>query len=413
MAVRSLDISLGFPAVDLPPARSGVPYRGLAALLRTGPRPVDWVGVEVPPSGTVAGEPIERAFRERSACRPDTGDLAVEPQELTPELTSLAESTFFSYVITTCNKPALALRCVRTICASEPGPCEIIVVENRPVGSTVRQTLLSEFSDDERVRVLDEPAPGLSRARNAGLRAAQGEVIAFTDDDIVVDAHWCRLLRRAFACHPEVACVAGPILPLELETAAQLLMERFSPIGTAFARRVYAMDAPPVDQPLFPYTAGFFGSGGNAAFRWDALAGLKGFDPVLGTGTWARGGEDLDIFIRLILAGGRLLYEPCAIAWHPHPDTMERLSHEVFDYGVGLGAMLTKQLVAGPGRSQMIRKIPRGLEYLFSPASHKNASKASGYPERLDRLERTGLALGPAAYLSSRWRARRLRPTDD
>ena len=62
---------------------------------------------------------------------------------------------------------------------------------------------------------------------------------------------------------------------------------------------------------------------------------------------------------------------------------------------------------------ELVRKIPRGIEYLFSPTSHKNANKASGYPQRLDRLERMGLALGPAAYLSSRWRARRLRQADD
>jgi hypothetical protein len=114
------------------------------------------------------------------------------------------------------------------------------------------------------------------------------------------------------------------------------------------------------------------------------------------------------MFIRLLLAGRGLLYEPGAVVWHPHPDTMERLSSEVFGYGVGLGAMLTRQLIAGPRRLRLIGKIPQGLHYLASSSSRKNANKGSDYPSRLDRLERMGLALGPAAYACSRWRARRM-----
>ena len=234
--------------------------------------------------------------------------------------------------------------------------------------------------------------------------------MAFTDDDITVDPGWCGSLREAFARDPGASCVTGPILPAELETDAQVLMERFATLGKGFVRRTYSLACPPArdEQPLFPYTAGFLGSGGNAAFDREALLALGGFDPALGIGTPAHGGEDLDIFIRLILAGRTLVYEPGAIAWHPHPSAMGALSREVFSYGGGLGAMLTKQLVAGPQRLRLIEKIPRGFGYLANSGSRKNAAKGSGYPSYLDRLEQAGLALGPAGYACSRWRDRRL-----
>lgn len=410
VAVRSLDMSQGFPDLKLPPARSGAPYRGLAVLVRSGDEPIGWLWVEAPATGEVTAEVLERACREQLA--PGSGEAQSEPA---PPRRAGSEQpqvppAFVSHVITTCNQAPAVVRCMRAIIASESGPFELIVVENRPAHSTVRDVLRSAFPGDDRIRACDEPIPGLSRARNAGFRAARGTIVAFTDDDIVVDPGWSGSVRQAFADYPDVSCVTGPILPAELETPAEMLMERFATLGKGFVRRAYSLDRPPEseEQPLFPYTAGYFGSGGNAAFRLDALFALGGFDLALGTGTPARGGEDLDIFIRLILAGRTLLYEPGAVVWHPHPDTMKRLSSEVFDYGVGLGAMLTKQLVAGPHRFRMIEKIPGGLGYLFGPGSRKNASKGPDYPSRLDRREQVGLAMGPAAYARSRWQERRL-----
>lgn len=413
VAIRSLDLSAGFKPLHLPASRSGAPYCGLAVLVWNGDQPIGWLGLKVPSTGEVAGEVLEQAFGEQLA----PADVGARHGEALPAEADCPPDSllpaFVSHVVTTCDQPAAAVRCVRSIVASEGGPFEVVVVENRPAHSMVGDALRSAFPGDGRMRVVDEPVAGLSRARNAGLRAAAGEIVAFTDDDIVVDPRWAGALRRAFARRPDVACVTGPILPAALETSAQLLMERFATLGKGFVRRSYSAARPPdlAEQPLFPYTAGYFGSGGNAALRREALAALDGFDPVLGAGTPARGGEDLDLFIRLVLAGETMLYEPGVVVWHPHPETMDRLSREVFDYGVGLGAMLTNQLVAGADRLGFIEKIPRGVRYLTSPASRKNASKGSAYPRRLDRLERLGLMTGPAAYACSRAQTARLRAT--
>jgi GT2 family glycosyltransferase/peptidoglycan/xylan/chitin deacetylase (PgdA/CDA1 family) len=307
-----------------------------------------------------------------------------------------------SVVVTTCADATAAVRCATTIRDNACGPVEVIVVENRPAASDVREALAAAFGRDSAVRYVEEPTPGLSRARNAGLASASGSIVAFVDDDVVVDDRWLDALRDAFAVHPEATCVTGQIEPLELGTRAQSLLEQYATFGKGPTRRVYRLDAPPDDVPLFPYTAGHFGSGANMAFRRDALLALGGFDPCLGAGTHAKGGEDLDICIRLILSGQTLVYEPRAIVRHRHLHTMRLLYGKVFSYGVGLGALIVKHATSEPNRAALVRLIPAGLRYLLSPRSRKNATKATNFPRRLELIEWIGLVLGPIAYARSR-----------
>ena len=277
------------------------------------------------------------------------------------------------------------------------------MVENRPAESDVREALDAAFDGDAAVRYVEERTPGLSRARNAGLAAATGSIVAFLDDDVIVDDGWLEALQDAFATYPEATCVTGQIEPVELGTRAQSLLDQYAAFDKGLTRRVYRLDAAPDDIPLFPYTAGHFGSGANMAFRREALLQLGGFDPRLGAGTQARGAEDLDICIRLILDDQTLVYEPRAIVRHHHLQTMSLLYRKVFSYGVGLGALITKHLTTGPHRSQLLRLIPAGLRYLLSPKSRKNAAKATDFPRRLELIEWLGLLVGPVAFARSRW----------
>src|SRR6202008_2608445 len=101
----------------------------------------------------------------------------------------------------------------------------------------------------------------------------------------------------------------------EFETSPQLWMWMASGLNKGYRRRV--LDAHAADLPdLFPFRVGVYGSGANLAIRADRYWALGGFDEALGTGTAARGGEDLDLFLRLILAGQPLVYEPAAYLRH-------------------------------------------------------------------------------------------------
>jgi O-antigen biosynthesis protein len=397
IAVRLVDVESRVDVLRLPVSRSGVAYRRVLVFLRRGGYPLGWIALPVSGDGEVSLEMLDDAFDQ-----PDEASLSATDSPEKNSVVAHEMESLLSVVVATCANVDSVIRCVEGIQASVTGPFEIIVVENRPAHSTVERALAERFGGDERIRYVEEHRPGLSWARNAGLSAARGELVAFTDDDVVVDPAWVGAIRAAFAGTPEVGCVTGLILPLELETPAQLLVERFASFGKGFAPRIYSLDTPPADQPLFPYTAGYFGSGANMAFRTSVLRDLGGFDPVLGTGTRARGGEDLDICIRLLQAGSRLAYEPRSIVWHRHPETLPRLRRQVFDYGAGLGAMLGKHLLTGPNRWTILSRAPQGLRYYTDPKSRKNAMRDTTFPRSLNRRERTGLLYGPIAYLASR-----------
>jgi GT2 family glycosyltransferase len=400
LAVRLVDVESSMDTVRLPPSRTGEPYRRLLVLLRQGGYPLGWIGLPVSPIGEVSLTVLTDAFGP-SAGAP----AAVTDRRGAPGRESMSVPTrepLLSVVVATCANTRLAVGCVEAIQSGATGPYEVIVVENRPALSTVERALAERFGGDQRIRYVEEPRPGLACARNAGLRVARGELVAFTDDDVLVDPSWAPAVRAAFAAMPNVDCVTGLILPLEFETPAQLLVERFASFGKGFLPRIYLLEEPPPDQPLFPYTAGYFGSGANMAFRTEVLRALGGFDPVLGTGTPARGGEDLDVCIRLLQSGRRLAYEPRAIIWHRHPDTHAHLRRRAFDYGAALGAMFTKQIVKGPNRRAILARVPKGIRYYTDPESRKNAGRGPVFPRRLTRLERLGLLYGPIAYLASR-----------
>ena len=94
------------------------------------------------------------------------------------------------------------------------------------------------------------------------------------------------------------------------------------------------------------------------------------------------GGEDLDLYLRLLLRGHAIAYEPSAIVWHQHPDGAERLRSQVYRYGMGLGATFTKQLLRGPARRELIRAVPAGIRHAADPESRRKERRQG---ERLSR----------------------------
>jgi GT2 family glycosyltransferase len=411
VAVRVIDLDAPIDDLLLQRESTDGTYRSLLAVARLKGVPLAVATFTVGSDGRVSCRRLARGLRRRLQL--ELRDTYDDPERLSvPDLSEavptvaddeLSESRrpAVSVVVPTCCNPQALERCLRSILRSDYDDYEVIVVENRPGWADTASMLATQFPTEPRIRYVEEPIPGASRARNAGLARAEGELVAFTDDDVIVDPGWIRASAEALRSGHDIACVAGLILPLELESDSQLLMEQFASFGKGFRRTIYRLPESREDNPLFPYTAGAIGSGASTMMSAEVARELGGFDTVLGPGTPASGGEDLEIFIRVLRAGHAVAYEPSAMVWHKHPDGMPRLRRQVYKYGVGLGAMLAKQLIAGPGRNDFIRALPAGVRYARDPNSRKNAGKPADYPHHLTWFERLGMIVGPAAYVLS------------
>jgi GT2 family glycosyltransferase len=302
-------------------------------------------------------------------------------------------------------------RCVERLGELDYPDYEVIVVDNRP-GYVPPM-------DVPGARVVRESRPGISAARNRGIAVATGEIIAFTDDDVVTDRRWLRALGERFAHERDVAAIIGLVVPLELETQAQILFEQsnngldrcFAPLTFEYVghfqilRRVHGAEAEKIRSI---YLTGEFGPGSNMAFRTEILRIVGGFDEALGVGTPTCGGEDVAILVEMLMAGNRLAYEPDAIVQHSHRATLAELERQLHGYGVGFTAMLTAIMLRNPRHALgLVATIPAWLRSLRDPSSAKNAHRTQDYPNALARAELRGMISGPFTYLRSRQSQRR------
>jgi glycosyltransferase involved in cell wall biosynthesis len=287
-------------------------------------------------------------------------------------------------------------------------PFDVVVVDSAPSTAETRLAL-QERSTPFALRYVRASRPGLALAHNTALDLVTGDVVAFTDDDVEVDPWWLSAVAETFA-ETEVTCVTGLILAAELETSAQLWVEQAGGFARGFEERRFSLARPSPD-PLFPFTAGRFGSGANMSFRTGWLRDRGGFDRAMGAGTPARGGDDLAAFCRVVLDGDVLAYQPAAIVRHWHRRDYAGLRRQSFGYGIGLGAYLTATAWRQPSLvAQMARRAGPAAAHLLAHDSAKNQGKRSDFPVELTWRERAGLALGPPAYLLSRWRYRSTTP---
>ncbi|MGO9080161.1 MAG: glycosyltransferase [Streptosporangiaceae bacterium] len=309
-----------------------------------------------------------------------------------------------SIVVCSRNRAAGLRECVRTLQQARYEPLEILVVDNAPSDDQTRQAVAELAAADPRVHYTCEPAPGLSRARNHGLARARHEIIAFTDDDVLADPGWPAAVAAGFAADPQTVCVTGLVPSGSLDTRAERYFDSRYSWGDSFRPRQYDLRAHRDDSRLYPFSAGVFGTGANFAVRRPAVAEVGEFDPLLGAGSPGRGGEDLDMFVRLILSGGRLAYLPGALVWHRHRAETGALSEQIYAYGFGLGAYLAKHLM---DRTLPVSLLAYGAAKSASVlARMRQASQRSelaGEGSRMAVREVSAILAGALRY----WRARR------
>jgi GT2 family glycosyltransferase len=226
----------------------------------------------------------------------------------------------FSIIVCTRNGANRIGTCLSAISKLSGGPYETIVVND---GSTDRTSsfVLEHFP---LVTLITIPPSGLSAARNIGARDANGQILAFTDDDCEPDRDWIVRLDKAFH-DPQYAAAGGPNLPPAARTSQEAVIRA-------------APGAP--SHVLFDDTHAEHLPGCNIAVRREAFEAIGGFDPAFRTA-----GDDVDFCWRLSDNGHRLGFVPGAFVWHWRRPSIRAFLKQQIGYGKAEKLLLAKHPV--------------------------------------------------------------------
>jgi GT2 family glycosyltransferase len=339
-------------------------------------------------AGGLAREVLAAMVRERY------GEVATAPP--------LGDDVRVSVVVATCDRPAPLAACLRAVMAQKSRrPLEIVVVDNHPT-SGLTAPIVAGFPG---VTCVAEPRRGLAYARHAGFRAAGGDILVTTDDDVTAPVDWLERLVAPFA-RADVMAVTGNVLPLELDTPAQRLFEASGRLGRGFVYREF--DRRWFDQWSCAVPTWTVGATANAAFRASVLRHAEvGFrEEALGSGLPAGVDEDTYLFYKVLRAGLTIVYEPGAYVWHTYRQPMPALRRDHFDHSKGQVAYQLLTLLEDGDRRAL-------YELLVSLPRHRARQLLALLRGRHDQplslvlAEVAGDLAGPLALWRSRHRAPR------
>ncbi|HSP43934.1 MAG TPA: glycosyltransferase [Luteolibacter sp.] len=303
-----------------------------------------------------------------------------------------------------CEDLALCLESLRKL---QTKPFEILVIDNAPKTSATRELIERSYPE---VRYVLEPRPGLDWARNRAIHEARGEIIAYTDDDVLVDPLWTRALAELFAADENIMAVTGLVAPCELETETQRQFEEYGGFDRGYTRKWHRVDAGETRNMARRYAgAGQFGTGANMAYRRPVFAEIGLFDPALDVGTVTNGGGDLDMFFRVLRHGHTLVYEPAAMVWHRHRRTYEKLRSQIANNGIGFYAYLVRNAMVWPDQRRGLFKL--GVWWFHHWCVRrwlKSWYKPPMIPRDLITVELKGVFAGLLRYPKAKKHARRI-----
>ena len=236
-----------------------------------------------------------------------------------------AEPPFVSVVVCTYNRKKLLKNCLSSILNIEyPKSCyEVIVVDGGSSDGT--REFCKHFPE---IRFIIERKYGLAYARNLGAELARGSIVAYTDDDCIVDKHWLSNLTSGFQFSKSIAGVGGPVYPLHPEIIPKKLLVK--PALGLFD-----------EGEKIELVQGIITS--NSAFKREIFSAIQ-FDETLGT-TRRRKlllcGEDDDFCQSLTKSGHKLLYTPFARVYHQIRKDRIRVSY-IVKHAIHSGISTTK-----------------------------------------------------------------------
>ncbi len=190
---------------------------------------------------------------------------------------------------------------------------EIVLVNNNSTDNTEAEVarFTSDYPDVQ-LRTFVETNQGLSYARNRGIKESEGNILIYVDDDATVNKEYLSGYAAFFEANPDISAAGGPIIPDYEEGEEPDWMTYF--IKRLLTAYLYFGDK----ERDFP--GGNYPGGGNAAYRKEVFEKVGLYNVELGrSGGNLGGGEEKDIFNKMIAAGMKFKYIPQSILYHKIP----------------------------------------------------------------------------------------------
>jgi glycosyltransferase involved in cell wall biosynthesis len=223
-------------------------------------------------------------------------------------------------VVCTHKRPGHLKNCLASLARQSYAFFEVLVVESGSAGSA-RQISRANGAD-----YIHEPVAGISRARNAGVRASRSDVVVFIDDDAVADAGWLDSLVPVF-CDPSIGAATGGTRYMKSHGNERFMSDVVAQEPSR-PHRVFSRN----DEGWFASASfGGIGDGMNMAFRRSVLALQVRFDERLGRGRLLDGGDEHVAFLRVLAIGYRIAHVPTALVRHPAPANAHALAVQRFE----------------------------------------------------------------------------------
>lgn len=236
---------------------------------------------------------------------------------------------------------------------------EIIIIDNNSTDNT-KKVVERYCKQNKWIRYLFEERQGKSFALNTGIDKAKGEIIAFTDDDVILDKYWLKSIRQAFD-EFDCSCFGGKVIPLWPEEVPNWLTKDgpFKISGGAIVQHDLG------GEPKLYNGTTFSPPGANIFMKKEVFSRHGNFrTDISNKGKEVRLGEDFDFIYRLKKKGEKVMYYPKAIIYHPvHESKLNKRYFEQFWFAFGKARAIIEDL---PHHTIYYLYIPRFIFKQFA-----------------------------------------------
>jgi O-antigen biosynthesis protein len=242
-----------------------------------------------------------------------------EPERPLPTRFPLTKTPKVSVVVCSYNGARTLEDCLRSLEKLKYPDYEVIFVDDGSKDHS--QAIAQKFPWVKNIR---QENKGLSVARNVGIEAAQGEIVAFTDSDCMVDEDWLYFLVHGLQSSARYAAVGGP---------------NISPPATDWVQATVAAAPGSPSHVLITDTEAEHIPGCNMAYYKWALMQIGGFDPE-----YRKAGDDVDVCWRIMQLGYAIGFSPAAVVWHYRRFTVKAYFGQQKGYGEAEALLRYKHL---------------------------------------------------------------------